>query len=436
MSSRVNAAWLQPVSTEPTLLINRNHEIDDLVQRLEEHRAAKIREAYILITGARGVGKSIFTREALRRFERAHPEQAVCVRVDGRGERYRSFLNNVARYLVDALRPRAEKRARRDILFWLEQLSLFANNTQITRGQTDTVARRYGAEAQTGVDLLVKLQSKLSWEETRSLGSTLQGTLTVTDDLLHAAIVETLERLRQDDSPWLVVFFFDDLDQAILSDQEADAATLFRRVINLRPCISLVHFRTEALVENVDREATEKIDLGPLSPADLLNLVQRRLEAAPETVQQQFPPATDWGAVQRLAARTGNPLVFLRWVHGLLRTQEWPPPPSWTQPDEITRLVFTVDPLNGVEPALVRRLVEIVDRCDGGRMNVIVRREDLVRGCSLTDPSPPKQGLTDQEIQDLVQLQILLPKHRFQPSLGYCVKPVLDLLRPSVRDRL
>jgi hypothetical protein len=436
MGKRVNAAWLQPLSTEPRLLVNREAELDDLVRRLEEHREAKIRESHILISGARGVGKSIFTLEAMRRFERAHPEQAVCIRVDGRGLRYRTFLNHLARYLVDAVRPRAEKRRRTDLLLWLDQLSLFANNSQITRGQSDTIMRRYGAEGQVGADLFVKLQSKLLWDETRSLGTTVQSTLTVSDDLLHAAIVETLERLVQEDSPWLVVIFFDDLDQAIFSDQEAESASLFRQVINLRPCVSLVHFRTEALVENVRREALEKIDLPPLGAEVLVDLVRRRLEAAPETVQQQFPAGTDWSPVRKLASVTGNPLVFLTWVHGLLRSQEWPPPANWTTREQITRLVFTVDPLNGVEQDLVQRLVEIVDRCDGGRPSVSVTREDLLRGCSIADPSPPKRGLSEQEVESLIKFQVLLPRHRFQPALGYRIAPVLDLLRPSVLTKL
>jgi DNA polymerase III delta prime subunit len=436
MSGRVNAAWLQPVSTDPTLLVDREEKLLDLVRRLEEHREAQIHEAHFLITGPRGVGKSIFTREALRRFERAHPDQTICITVDSRGLRYRSFLNRFAQNLVERVQPHAEKGKRKGLLLWLDQLALMSNQSQITRAQTETVARKHGAEGTIGGDLFLKLQSRLSWDETRSLGSTVQSTLTITDELLHAAIVATLERLAQKDSHSFIVVFFDDLDQAILTDVEDDVATLFRHVIDLRPCISLVHFRTESLVDNVGREATEKVDLEPLPPEVLVDLVQRRLEAAAEPVKKQFPAGTDWSAVQRLAARTGNPLVYLRWVHGLLRTQDWPPPASWTEAAQVTRLVFTADPLNGVEVELVRRLVETVDRCDGGRKDVTIRREDLMRGCRLTDPHPPKSGLSEQEIDDLIKLQVLLPKHRYQPSLGYCIQPVLDLLRPTVREKL
>jgi Cdc6-like AAA superfamily ATPase len=137
---RVNAVWLQPISTDPGLFVNREEELSDLVGRLDELREAQLREAHFMITGARGVGKSIFTRAALARFEKKYPDQAVCITVDSRGLLYRPFLNRLANMLVEAIKPRAEKFKRLGIARVLEQLALFANHNQITRAQTDTVA--------------------------------------------------------------------------------------------------------------------------------------------------------------------------------------------------------------------------------------------------------------------------------------------------------
>lgn len=435
--TRVNAAWLQPVSTAPELLVNRDAERDDLLHRLHEFREAGIRDAHVLITGARGVGKSIFTRVVLRDFEREGRDAVITVTVDGRGLRYRSFLKRFANNLADAIRPRAELGRRTVFQAWADHLSLLANNDQVTRGQTDTVTRKYGVDATASTDvLLYKLQGRFAWEETRSLGQTIQTTLTVTDDLLHAAIVATLERLTAKDSPWFVVVFLDDLDQAAPGDRENDIAPLFAKVLELRPCISLVHFRTEALVENVSREAAEKIDLRPLEPVVMIDLLHRRLDAATDAVRRQFPASTDWSAVESLAKQTGTPLVFLKWVHGLLRTQDWPPTDLWKERAELLRLVFSADPFNGVEPELMQRLVDVVDRCDAGIKDRAIRRDDLERGCLVTDRVPAGSGLTPQEIEDLIKLNVLLPRHRLQPTLGFRLQPVLDLLRPSVREKL
>jgi Cdc6-like AAA superfamily ATPase len=430
---RVNAAWIKPVSIEPALFVNRTAETEDLLRRLEELREAQEREAHFLITGARGVGKSVFTRTALERFVRKHADHVVCITVDSRGLRYRPFLNRLANQLVEQIRSQAEKTRRPDLAFWLDQLALLANNTQVTRTQTETVARKYGIDAKAG--LLSALESKLSWEETRTIGRTDQLSLTVTDDLLHSAIVATLERLAQHQEPWFIVLLFDDLDQASVPDQEDDISSLFRHVLDLRPCISLVHFRTEAMIENVKREATEKIDLKPLSAEALFEILMRRLQSATEAVRAQFPPTTDWRSIRQLAGATGNPLVFLRWVHGLLRTQEFPPPAGWTHPHELARLVYAEDPMNGAEEELVQRLINVVDRCDAGRRDRAVQRDSLQRGCLPTD-NAPGPGLTEQEIEDLIKLEVLLPMHRFQPSRGYRIQPILDLMRPSVQERL
>lgn len=431
-----NAAWLLPVSTDPSLLVDRDRELDTLVRWLEEHRVGQIREGHILITGARGVGKSIFTRTALRRFEARHPDQAVCITVDSRNIGYRAFLSRFAEHLSDAIRPHAEKGKRHDIVRWLDQLSLLAAHSQITRAQVDTIARRYSADASLGADLLFKLQHKVSWEETRSLGQTVQSTLAVTDELLHAAITATLERLAEADSRWMVVVFFDDLDQAAVRDREEDVTTLFRKVIDLRPCLSIVHFRTDALVGNITREVTEDLYLHPLSPEVLFEIVQRRLEAATEDVQALFPPHTDWSSVKRLAACTGNPLAFLRWVHALLRLHEWPIAPGWAKPSSLLDIALRAALFRGVDPEVVERLVRVVDRCDGGKLDQAVKPEDLMRGTSPFDTSPPEDRLTEREIEHLRNVEVLLPRYRHNLSAGYRIEPTLDLLRPSVRARI
>jgi hypothetical protein len=443
---RVNAAWLQPISTDPGLLVNREEELDRLVSSLEEQWETGLHEAHLLVSGARGVGKSIFTRTALVRFEHAHPDQAVCITVDCRGLKYRPFLSNLALALIGAVRPRVEAAKRTDLALWLDQLNLFATYADITRAQTETIGRKYGVDATVGAELFYKLQSRFAWEETRSLGTTTQTKVTVTDELLHDAIGETLKRLAAEtNAPWFVVVFFDNMDQAVLTDSAEDVETLFRRVLSLRPCLSIVHFRTETMVENVKREATEVIDVPALSPDTLLEIVRRRLEASVHDVQAQFREA-DWTAIRALSSVTGNALVFLRWVYGLLRTQSWPPAADWTDVAALEHIVRTSEPLAGADSELIHRMVRIVDHCDGGAPEVVVLREHLVQGSTSATMGalPPNargqpaasERLTDQEVDLLVKLSILLPKHRYEPALGYRIAPVLNILRPTVRRRL
>lgn len=434
-NGRVNATWLQPISTEPRLLVDREDKIEQLTGYLEEHRETGLREGHVLISGARGVGKSIFTLTALDRFQRAHGDHVVCITVDCRGLKYRPFLSTLARQIIDAIRPKADATGRKDLAAWLDQLNLFATFAEVTRAQTETVGRRYGVDATAGADLVFKLQGRFAWEEQRSLGTTTQSKITVTDELLHDAISATLARLASEQAPWFVVIFFDNMDQTVLSDSAEDVETLFRRVLALRPCVSIAHFRTEVLVDNVKREAEEVIDVPPLTAATLFEIVRRRLEASVDVVQAQFPAGSDWTAVRALASVTGNALVFLRWAYGLLRTQSFPPGPGWTDMASLEQIVRTSEALTGADPELIRRLVRCVDECDGGHPEVVVRRDDLLRGGPASkDPGPDR--LTEQEVDLLLKLNVLLPKHKYEPSLGYRIAPVLDILRPSIRRRL
>lgn len=414
-------------------MVNREEELEDLVRRLDEFRQAKIREGHFLVTGARGIGKSIFTRAALDRFARAN-DQAICFSIDARGIGYRSFLQRFAEHLAEGLIPRSSHGKRNDLLLWAQQLLLLAKNPQITRSQVETTTKKYGADTRAGADLLFKLEGHFVWEETRSLGTTVQTTLTVSDELLFSAICATLERLKSE--PWIVVVFFDDLDQALAGDSEAEVAALFRKVLDLRPCVSLVHFRTEALVENVGREAGEKIELPSLRSDHLFEILLRRFQDATEEVRVQFPPADDpsWAPVKRLAEINGNPFVFLQWVHGLLRTQRWPVSEGWNSEDNLGRIVRESPLFTGIEPALLLRLMVVVDRFHPTQA---MDRNALLRGgpgMTITTPSP--EALTQDEIDMLVRFGALLPRVRFQPELGYRTLPVLDLLRPSLQRKL
>jgi len=434
-SKHVNAAWIQPVSTDPTLLVDREEEQAALRRYLEESLEARIRDVQILVSGPRGVGKSILTKSVLNEFGRAHATEVIALTVDGRGLRYREFLRQFADRLAAALRERGAS-VGNDLLHWADQLSLLANADVVTRAQTETMARKYAADATVSKELLLyKLQGRFAWEETRSLGATVQSSFTVSDSLLHASVIATLERLAKPASPWFVVIFYDDLDQAVLGETEAEVAPVLRQILDLRPCISLMHFRTEAVVENIAREVGERLDVKPMQPKHLMEVLLARHQWAVESVQKQLPLDGDWAPMERLARATGNPLVFLKWAHALLRTFPWPPPPAWTQLPELTRMVFAADVMNGVEPSLIHQLVEVVERCDGGRPDVVVHREDLVRGAAKTHVSTAR-GLSEQEIDDLIKLQVLLPRHRFLPTQGYRMIPVLDLLRASVRQTL
>jgi hypothetical protein len=74
-------------------------------------------------------------------------------------------VKELALGLIEAVRPLASQTNRRDVERCLEELGLLANYAQITSTQTDTIARKYGAEAGAEASLFVKLSARLSWDE-------------------------------------------------------------------------------------------------------------------------------------------------------------------------------------------------------------------------------------------------------------------------------
>lgn len=99
-------------------------------------------------------------------------------------------------------------------------------------------------------------------------------------------------------------------------------------------------------------------------------------------------------------------------------------------------LVFAATVRTAPSPR-VQRLVDVVDRRDGGRPT----RPFSTRTCCAAAPwwGRPVWAARSrqQEVEDFVKLKVLLPRHRYQPKLGYRLVPVLDLLCvQSVRTEL
>jgi hypothetical protein len=218
------------------------------------------------------------------------------------------------------------------------------------------------------------------------------------------------------------------LDQALTGTDSDEILSLLRRVLELRPCIALVHVRTECCVENLNREVTENVEIRGLQAGDLAELVRRRLESAPREVKQALGDQGNWQAIDQLAGLTTNPLVFLRWILGLLRTQDLPAVEGWCTDAALHSLVSTAAPVQGFDPATVSRVVAKIDGLDRW-----FTREALLASASPTDTA---KAITAHDIEDLVKLGLLVPRYRFRPAGELYLEPVFDLLRPSVREKL
>lgn len=439
MTTTIGAAWLVPTSIEPRLFVNRDRERKQIEDTLEDLFRSNARRYRMVIVGERGVGKSILTSVAARSFADRHKDRVIRVEVNGRSIGFRQFLKALASGLIEQTKPLLPSLGDKERMLarWLDELALLAHNDQITEGQINTINTRYGIGAQVSGDLftVLKATSSFSWEEGRSKAMSGGRTQNVTDDLLHAALKATFQRIH-DASPWMVLVFFDDLDQAYTSTAEAMRSAL-RSILDVDPCVGLVHMRTEMLFDDLRREMDEEFNVGPMHDVGLLGMIERRLDAATTEDRNRFRQLDVQAALRKLISITGNPLVLLRWTQGFLRSGQWPPvnEKSWCTDVALLDVATRAAIVPGIDNELLMRLALIVDRCLlGGKREV--QRTELLDGKLKTDTCKDGTSIAAHEFELLLRTGVLIPRDRFREEAGYQMDPLLDLLRPTVAKRL
>lgn len=436
--SKVGSVWINPLSTSPADLVNRTREREKLLGRLEEYLDADSPEARILVTGDRGVGKSILTRAVLEEFAAQHQDRVVLILVKGRGVDYRDFLKAFALDLARLVRPYAGRWTGRGLGRWLDELTELAQVAQITRSQTDSTGSKVGVgtDFNVGSDLVAKLAAKFSLEATRSLGVTKQVALTVTDEVLHEAIMHTLERLRTATTPLTVVVFYDDLDQAFSSGQ-GDVEAGMQRVMELQPCIAVAHIRSESLSANVRRVITDEVMVDPLPREELVSILRKRVSVAKrDEVREAFAEPGRYGPFEQLAAITGNALAFLRWSKAMLVLWGAEVPTDWHSDRNLREIALEATPIGGIDAKILVELAHLVDACALKDHGDGCRFDDLVRGAPASCVAPTSPPLTRNELTQLESLGLLLKRNQFAERPVYRIEPTLDLLRPSIAAKL
>lgn len=435
MNPRLRTPWLAPVSVKPEHFVNRTADVERALELLGDFVAYDRRQALVLISGDRGIGKSIFGRHVLARLAALHTTKVIPVVVDHRAIGERVFLKRFAKELVvqsrtvlAALDVAASYEAQ-----WLAPLNEIAHSgDRIVRSLTSTSGRETGGGGEFGVGLWGMLaKGSYQWREKREDAQRVEVSLDVTLDVLRTAIQVSLEHLAKHFS---VVVFFDDLDQAESMQNPESAKATIQSVLDLAPCIALVHLRAEVAFPDVRRELDDRFVLPELDAAELEQILKRRVQDALNEDRALVDAPGGWEPFRKLMAVTGNPLVLLRWLVALPPLyRQWPPPADWMSVQGLRRLAAAAcggPPIADAELAL---LGEIVDRL--GRATGIEERE-LISGHSILDHEPVSAQLGEAAVERLKRHELLIPVDRFDPRPGLRLDPGLELARPSVALRL
>ena len=425
---RVSTAWIQPTSTEPRLMVNRTVELEELRFELLDAIQAGIYSKKVLVTGPRGVGKSILALAVMQDIGEDKPTDVALVHIAGRSVTYRTLLQRFAESLSRAARDCFVQGAPAHAE--LDQLSLLGRYGQITWTQVETILTRYGIGATAkGPALVGELGGSLAWERQVSMGLTTGYTLVVSDELLHEACEHVLTLLMSHGKHTIVLF--DDLDQVAIGGDRVAALEVFKRVLDLGPCLAIVHLRIESLVEEIRREIDHSLSVSPLTVDDQMWMLRERAKLQVPGDAQVVEALRAWEpAFRRLAQVVDTPLTFLRWVGQLLKLGPTPPA-DWSSRPVLLKLAGPWT--QGIDTELLDRLLNIIDACAPN--DVWCRRADLQRGASVLTSGGP--GLTAAELDLLItHTEYLLPRNRLEAEPMYRVDPVLDLLRPSIVARL
>lgn len=425
--ARLPTPWIDAINVHPSLFINRRVKLQEFIEKLCDEVDYKKRHGLVVIRGDRGVGKSIFVRKALSEIEKERPGMVISVIVDHRGSDDRQILLDFARKLVQVAQGAFSVGWRKD---WLEPLSLLISaGDRLTRATTNTGGREYGSSAEISTGLWGVLEAKFAaqWKKKSEQSQKVEFSLDITPEVMRVALMSVLNELSTD---FTVVVFYDDLDQAQNMDNAEKAKSTFRVVLDIGPCISILHLRTEvAGFADFRREVDRTFALEGLKQEELLEVLKGRVAARPGPHQKILENPAAMMPFQVLARATDNPYVLLRWSAALAEQwREWPPPPDWTEPLSLRRLAIAA--LNGPQPdhELLNRLGEIIDRLDSDKG---MSEEDLLRGKSVLDNSSA-MGLNKDQLVWLLRYELLVPVDRFDPKAGLRMDLSLRLIRPSV----
>lgn len=429
--ARLPTAWLRPKSTDPRDLVNRNDERGWLYDRLADYLDEDTDGARILVCGDRGLGKSILTRAVVEEFAYKHSDRVVAVIVNGRGIGYRSFLNDLARGIVESVMPHARRWKNATARQWIEELKLLAGTNEITQTQSESIARKYAVEGTAQVDALIaRLGTKFSWDETASRGNGIQRTLVVSDDVLLEATIATLWHLRKQRPRVTVVAFYDDLDQAFTEYDNNTVSAQIQRVLEIQPCLALAHIRTEMLSANVRRVIDKQMDVKPLKLEELCLALEQRVKAAKHSaVHQAFREEAAFVPFEQLARLTGNALAFLCWCDAFIDLWGVSPPKDWQSRANLLLLVRRATATGDIDDRVLCDLAELVDSC------TCLDAEGCTWDALVKPPSGvPKLKVT--ELERLKSLGLLVRRNQFDERPVWRLEPQLDLLRPSISRKL
>jgi Cdc6-like AAA superfamily ATPase len=309
-----------PIYT-PCLRPDNHEDISLFVSRRETKQAFELINAFLngggtrrrlLVTGARGVGKSIGVRAVLRDLQEKRRDFFPIIVAGDRCTTVRHLLITIAEVLSQQVRILFAEDE--DLIRQVSHLPDIMRPDQVTRGEFFKRGMEIEAKVETDYGLIGFIKVKLGLRGALSTEKSTEESVSIPiDDQFRIQLLADIFRNISQKKKRQPLLFIDNLDQI---DEHDRIHEFLKYLLWLEELPIIVTVRSEFVSSDILREHKLPLRFGDLTREELMTILQKRIDV-------NCPNAEDLQSsdllriAEGLTKATGNPLAFLRWLEYL-----------------------------------------------------------------------------------------------------------------------
>jgi len=303
---------LRPDDYEDIRLFVPRHEVEQVRQILTAFLNSPAGRRRLLVTGERGIGKSIGVRATLARLEEERRDFFPIIIAGDRCTTVRHLLITIAETFSQRVRELFPDD--KDLLKQASHLPDMLRPEQTTRGEFHRRGREIEAIAETDYGLIGFIKAKLGVRGSLSDERGAEESATIPlDDPFRIQLLAEMFRSVARQKGRQPLLFIDNLDQ--IAERERIEEFL-RHLLWLDDLPIVITVRSEFVSADLLREHRQPLRFSLLTPPKLLSILERRLAVdCPDA--EALRQAGLLTIARGLTKATGNPLAFLRWLEYL-----------------------------------------------------------------------------------------------------------------------
>ena len=317
-----------PGDIDPVHFVDRKEKEKELYDTLQSWLQDPEKfDGACLITGERGIGKSMLTHQVINRLRGSFSGNVAIVIAKGATETdgFKGLLLNILLELkselksLDSSTQNKYEKIPEDIYKQIGFLEELARHKKVTiRRVKETLKKfNYSLSVSQPPQLPSFIAGRLGYSAERSDRDSLEMEEEFDLYTLRESLCQIFDELKKHRQK--VVVFIDDLDQVygISATRIEQTDIMFKHLRETRNCIKIINLRDYYKSGETSREFHEVFTLGPMEKQALRDLAWARCQSEAEPKRTQI-----WNLLEPcldiLVSKTGNPLAFVIWCNWLV----------------------------------------------------------------------------------------------------------------------